>query len=125
MRRLVRFAPELIRIQGRERITPLHYAAEVEEIDFLAEFLLKCPASIEDVTLCCETALHIAVKNGKLRAFKVLFGWLKRTNNRREILNWGDEDGNTVLHVAASTNQTEVHFLTFFFLFLIDNKMHI
>ncbi|XP_027122196.1 ankyrin repeat-containing protein BDA1-like [Coffea arabica] len=93
--------------RGRERITPLHYAAEVEEIDFLAEFLRKCPASIEDVTLCCETAEHIAMKNGKLRAFKVLFGWLKRTN-RKEILNWGDEDGNTVLHVTASTNQTEV-----------------
>ncbi|XP_020878618.1 uncharacterized protein LOC110227698 [Arabidopsis lyrata subsp. lyrata] len=40
-------------------------------------------------------------------AFKVLLGWIKRVN-RKEILDWKDEDGNTVFHIAASINQTEV-----------------
>ncbi|CAG7866891.1 unnamed protein product [Brassica rapa] len=39
-------------------------------------------------------------------AFKVLLGWLRRVN-REEILDWKDEDGNTVFHIAASMNQTE------------------
>ena len=40
-------------------------------------------------------------------AFKVLLGWLRRVN-REEILDWKDEDGNTIFHIAASMNQTEV-----------------
>ncbi|KFK26765.1 hypothetical protein AALP_AA8G290800 [Arabis alpina] len=61
----------------------------------------------EDLTIKCETVVHVAVKNHQNEAFKVLLGWLKR-ENREEILDWKDEDGNTVFHIAASTNQTEV-----------------
>ncbi|CAH2056845.1 unnamed protein product [Thlaspi arvense] len=71
-RQLVKFDIELIRVKGRERITPLHYVAETDNIDLLAEFLYACPASIEDLNIRNETALHIAVKNFRLRAFKVL-----------------------------------------------------
>ncbi|XAR70540.1 hypothetical protein NMG60_11027428, partial [Bertholletia excelsa] len=106
-RQLVKFDIELIRVKGRERITPLHYVAETDNIDLLAEFLYACPASIEDLNIRNETALHIAVKNFRLRAFKVLLGWLLKTL-RREVLNWRDEDGNTALHIAVATDQTQV-----------------
>nr|XP_009801876.1 PREDICTED: uncharacterized protein LOC104247534 [Nicotiana sylvestris] len=105
--RLVQFDPDLIRVQGKERITPLHYVAETDDVEFLAEFLLACPASIEDLTIRDETAVHTAVKNSNERAFKVLLGWLQRTENL-DILDWKDEAGNTVLHIAASTNQPQV-----------------
>ncbi|KAL3742350.1 hypothetical protein ACJRO7_017770 [Eucalyptus globulus] len=104
VRALMNFDPELIQVCGRGRITPLHYVAEKEgdeELELLAEFLCACKSSIEDLTSRCETAVHIAVKNHNLKAFKVLFGWLKRVY-LTEILNWKDEDGNTVMHIAVS-----------------------
>ncbi|XP_039166724.1 ankyrin repeat-containing protein BDA1-like [Eucalyptus grandis] len=94
VRALITLNPELIR-------------ENVELLDLLAEFLSACKSSIEDLTSQCETAVHIAVKNYNIKAFKVLFGWLKRTY-MTEILDWKDQDGNNVLHIAASQNQPEV-----------------
>ncbi|ESQ38456.1 hypothetical protein EUTSA_v10028682mg [Eutrema salsugineum] len=97
----------LVSIKGIGGNTPLHHVAQLGDAELLSEFLFACPSSIEDLTTKCETAVHIAVKNQQLLAFKVLYGWVKR-ENRKEILDWKDEDGNTVFHIAASMNQTEV-----------------
>ncbi|KAK4338186.1 hypothetical protein RND71_042673 [Anisodus tanguticus] len=107
VKRLIKHDPQLIRVQGRERITPLHYIAETENINLLGEFLYACPASINDLTLRGETALHVAVKTSKLNCVLVLVEWLQRTNNR-EILKLKDENGNTVLHTDVSTNQLQI-----------------
>ncbi|CAF2042930.1 unnamed protein product [Brassica rapa subsp. trilocularis] len=96
VRGFVALDSSLVRIKGRRRITPLHHI--------------------------CETALHIAVENQQLMAFKVLLGWLKRAN-RKEILDWKDEDGNTIFHIAASINQTEVKCLSYFIKFLLSPKI--
>ncbi|GMQ06893.1 hypothetical protein CsSME_00051313 [Camellia sinensis var. sinensis] len=104
---LINFDKELIRVKGRESFTPLHYVAENGDVDLLAEFLLACPESIMDRTIRAETALHIAVKNSKLEACKVLLGWLRRSLNL-QLLNSKDEKGNTVLHIAVSNSQTEI-----------------
>ncbi|KAF5936511.1 hypothetical protein HYC85_027640 [Camellia sinensis] len=106
IRRLINFDKELIRVKGRESFTPLHYVAEKGDIDLLAEFLLACQESIMDRTIRDETALHIAVKNSKLEACKVLLGWLRRSLNQK-LLNSKDEKGNTVLDIAVSNSQTE------------------
>ncbi|KAL5750815.1 hypothetical protein ACOSP7_025418 [Xanthoceras sorbifolium] len=98
---------EFVRVKAKGRITPVHYLAKTENIDLLAEFLSACPSSIEDLTVQCETAVHVAVKNKRYGAFKVLLGWLRRVN-KEEILKWKDGDGNTVFHIATSTNQPEV-----------------
>ncbi|THG23482.1 hypothetical protein TEA_008413 [Camellia sinensis var. sinensis] len=98
---------ELIRVKGRESFTPLHYVAEKGDIDLLAEFLLACPESIMDRTIRAETALHIAVKNSKLEACKVLLGWLRRSLNL-QLLNSEDEKGNTVQHIAVSNSEIEL-----------------
>ncbi|CAN6878521.1 unnamed protein product [Brassica oleracea] len=97
----------LVSIKGRGRITPLHYVAQLGNEELLSEFLFACPSSVEDLTIKCETAVHVAVKSQQFMAFKVLLGWVRRVN-REEILDWKDEDGNTVFHIAASMNQTEV-----------------
>ncbi|KAL2544187.1 Ankyrin repeat family protein [Forsythia ovata] len=104
---LIRYDPNLIRVQGRVGITPLHYVVEMENIDLLIRFLLECPSSIKDLTVRFETAVHIAVRKRNITAFKVLFGWIQRTDNTA-VLTWRDEEGNTLLHVAALTNQLEV-----------------
>ncbi|KAK3013369.1 hypothetical protein RJ639_010160 [Escallonia herrerae] len=106
VRQLVKFYPELIRVRGKERLTPLHYVAEKDEVDLLAQFLVACPASIKDVTIRGETALHIVVRTGKTRAFQDILGWLRRTG-KDDVLNCRDENRNKVLHVAALTNQPQ------------------
>ncbi|KAF8031679.1 hypothetical protein BT93_D0790 [Corymbia citriodora subsp. variegata] len=101
---------KLIRVPGRCGITPLHYIATKEgedEAELLAEFLCTCKSSIEDLMSKCETAAHVAVKNHSVKALKVLVGWLKQVN-LTEILNWKDQDGNTVLHIAVSKIQPEI-----------------
>ncbi|KAK3433585.1 hypothetical protein EUGRSUZ_L00111 [Eucalyptus grandis] len=107
---------KLIRVRGRGRITPLHFVAgkrgksEKENMDLLellVEFLSACKSSIEDLTSQCKTAVHVAVRTGNIGAFKVLLGWLKRAR-LTQILNWKDQDGNTVLHIAAFERKSKV-----------------
>ncbi|KAL2489676.1 ankyrin [Forsythia ovata] len=97
-KRLVKHASELIHVQGREPITPLHYAAEINNVELLAEFLVSTPESIKNLTV------HVAVRNRCAYPFGVLLGWIQRTNYK-EILNWKNEEGNTVLHPQANPSQ--------------------
>ncbi|XP_039166727.1 ankyrin repeat-containing protein BDA1 [Eucalyptus grandis] len=109
-RALMTLDPEVIRVRGREGYTPLHFVAgEIMEAqeelqELLAEFLSTCKSSIEDLTNQCETAVHIAVKKGNTKALEILLGWLKRVHLTK-ILNWKDQNGNTVLHIAVSGQQ--------------------
>ncbi|KAF2315125.1 hypothetical protein GH714_038200 [Hevea brasiliensis] len=104
---LMRIDSELIRLRGKDGITPLHYVAEMGDVVLLSKFLRSCPSSIHDLTVHCQTAVHIAVKKKKLAAFEFLFGWLHR-RNMEEILNWKDDEGNTVLHIAVQENEPRV-----------------
>ncbi|XP_019451893.1 PREDICTED: ankyrin-2 [Lupinus angustifolius] len=110
---LVDINKELVRVKGREGVTPLHFVSQCGDIDLLANFLLACPNSIEDVNVRSETALHIAVKNKQHEALEVLVGWLKRSSQRgamqleKTTLNWKDESGNTVLHISALLNDSQ------------------
>ncbi|PON51980.1 Transmembrane protein [Parasponia andersonii] len=105
--RLLDFDRGLVRIQGREGFTPLHFAAKEGIVDLLAQLLVACPDSVEDLTIRKETALHVAAKNNRLEALEVLLGWLDYVG-KKMILDWTDDEGNNVLHIAASRNQTEM-----------------
>ena len=112
---LLRHNADLVRVKGRECMTPLHYAATTNDhLALLEIFLSVCPDSITDVTTQNETALHIALKYNKLEAFKFLVGWLLRKwPSRSEILELKDVEGKTILHIAVSNNQTEANSLSF------------
>ncbi|XP_020419169.1 ankyrin repeat-containing protein BDA1 [Prunus persica] len=103
----------LVRVSGREGMTPLHYVAKEGNIELLLVFLSTCPKSFEDVTIRNETALHIALKNGKVEAFELLVRWLTHAcyegvhQLEKRILNWKDDKGNTLLHIATIRNQPE------------------
>ena len=115
VRQLLHHNADLIRVKGRECMTPLHYAATTDDhLDLLHKFLSVCPDSITDVTARNETALHIALKYNKLEAFKFLVGWLRwEWPHWDKILRWKDVEGNTILHIAVSINQTQASPLLF------------
>ncbi|XP_058766577.1 ankyrin repeat-containing protein BDA1-like [Vicia villosa] len=105
--RFVGMNKDLVRIKGREGLTPLHFASQIGEVDLLAEFMAVCPDSIEDVNVRGETALHIAVKNNNYEALYLLVYFLRENTKRGarrleyKILNWKDEDDNTILHILV------------------------
>ncbi|KAJ8760734.1 hypothetical protein K2173_017840 [Erythroxylum novogranatense] len=107
VRRFIDVDSKLVRIEGRNGLTPLHHTAKHGMLDLLAEFLVTCPRSIEDLTVHKETALHIAAKNDRLEAVEVLVGWLEHAG-RNNILDWTDDEGNTLLHIASQRNQLKV-----------------
>ncbi|KAG5032755.1 hypothetical protein AAZX31_06G225400 [Glycine max] len=111
--RLVEMNKDLVRVKGREGFTPLHLASQENKTELLDKFLKACPDSIEDVTARSETALHIAVKHGHHETLQVLLRWLMRNSRKdsqkfiRTMLDWKDQKGNTVLHVAALYDHIE------------------
>ncbi|XP_039038949.1 ankyrin repeat-containing protein BDA1-like [Hibiscus syriacus] len=99
----------LVRVRGRKSKTPLHYVSKVANQDFfLDRFLEACPDSILDVTTQNSTALHIAVENRRLDVLQVLLRTLMKTAYHREVVNRKDENGNTALHIAASSNEAQM-----------------
>ncbi|XP_031282418.1 ankyrin repeat-containing protein BDA1-like [Pistacia vera] len=63
---LIQIDSELVRVKSRGMVTPLHYAAQLNDISNLAEFLYVCPSSIQDLTVKCETVVHVAIKKREL-----------------------------------------------------------
>ncbi|KAK9204183.1 hypothetical protein WN943_014441 [Citrus x changshan-huyou] len=104
--RLIDVDRNLVRVQGREGVTPLHYVAEKGNVDLLCKFLAACPESILQVTIRKETALHVAAKNDKLEVLEVMLGWL-RFVNKDDILNWKDDECNTLLHISISRSHIQ------------------
>ncbi|RDX66381.1 Ankyrin repeat-containing protein BDA1, partial [Mucuna pruriens] len=108
---LVHNDKDLIRTKGREDFTPLHFASQLGKVDLLTKFLQVCPDSIIDVTDKNETALHVALKYQQIEALEFLVRWVKTVPSidlEETILNWKDEAGNTILHIAASNNDRKV-----------------
>ncbi|XP_024045580.1 ankyrin-1 [Citrus clementina] len=105
--RLIDVDRNLVRVQGREGVTPLHYVAEKGNVDLLCKFLAACPESILQVTIRKETALHVAAKNDKLEVLEVMLGWL-RFVNKDDILNWKDDECNTLLHISISRSHIQI-----------------
>ncbi|XVE50778.1 hypothetical protein DITRI_Ditri01bG0190400 [Diplodiscus trichospermus] len=127
VRVLVNADKDLVRVKGREGMTPLHQVAtplhqeatplhQAANLELLAEFLRACPRSIKEVNIRGETALHVAAKGNMVKALQILVNWLRRNHHKYgdvwedEILNSEDNDGNTVLHLASRNNNPEAQF---------------
>lgn len=125
VQRFIDVNKELVRVKDRKGITPLHFVSHSGDIDMIVIFLTACPDSIQDVTVRGETALHVAAKNNQYEALEVLVGWLKRNHLKgaihleNTILNWKDAEGNTILHISALLNNSQMLEL------LIDSGMYL
>ncbi|XP_022748012.1 ankyrin repeat-containing protein BDA1-like [Durio zibethinus] len=107
----------LLRVKAREGMTPFHYVVEKGNLNLIKQFLEISPECTIDLTVKGETALHIALKEDRVEALVYIVHWLHRrcfqyVENAeywpRKVLNWGDLEGNTVLHVAAKRNESQV-----------------
>ncbi|PON99753.1 Transmembrane protein [Trema orientale] len=97
----------ICRLKGRDGRTALHYAAMSGKLDVMDELISSSKECVKDLTALGETALHLALKYYKFQAFRNLIEWLPKLG-LEEIVNWGDKDGNTVLHLAVARKQHEI-----------------
>ncbi|KAE8701548.1 hypothetical protein F3Y22_tig00110546pilonHSYRG00053 [Hibiscus syriacus] len=114
--RLLKIDKDLVRVKGWEGMTPFHdvvTSGNRRNSGLLVNFLEACPECIQDVTVRDETAFHLALKEDRFEAFSILIGWLQRTRRtqgsvlsfEKKLVNWKDDEGNTLLHIAAKNKQ--------------------
>ncbi|KAK8559086.1 hypothetical protein V6N13_098680 [Hibiscus sabdariffa] len=105
---------ELLKIDGHHQLcrrkdekgrVPLHLAVIKERHGVVDALIMACPDSIREITDKRETILHLSVKSEN--GCKLL-GRLLQGVKVKEMLNWKDDEGNTVLHLAALRKQHEV-----------------
>lgn len=102
---------DLCQLQGNDNTIPLHSAIVKGRVEVIRALVSACPDSITVLTARGESCFHLAVKNKRFRALKVLCE-LVVIQGAEEILNHKDGQGNTILHLATSTKQYQVsHFL--------------
>ncbi|KAH7840710.1 hypothetical protein Vadar_020528 [Vaccinium darrowii] len=89
--------------QGR---IPLHLAAMKGRVEVIIALLQAQPGSIHETLGKGETVLHLCVKYYRLEALETLFQYLQSCNNM-DFLLIGDDDGNTILHLAVGLKQME------------------
>uniref|UniRef100_A0A0D3DNW6 PGG domain-containing protein n=1 Tax=Brassica oleracea var. oleracea TaxID=109376 RepID=A0A0D3DNW6_BRAOL len=81
-------------------LSPLHLAVLRGSVVILEEFLNTAPLSFYSLTPSKESVFHLAARNNNMDAF--VFMAESVGINSQILLQQTDEDGNTVLHVAAS-----------------------
>ena len=111
---LMENAKDLVRVKGKKGETPLHYVISREEnhqLQLLTRLIEDCPESIRDVTTEKQTALHIAVRNNKEGALKILCKMLRKTDYCQDVVNQKDRNGDTALHIAVRDNLPEVRLI--------------
>lgn len=78
-----------------------------ERVKVIEELLQAEPNSIHEKLGKGGSVLHLCVKYNKLEALKTVVTYSQR-NHMDNLLNSRDDDGNTVLHLAAHLRQINV-----------------
>ncbi|KAL5198246.1 hypothetical protein ABZP36_001758 [Zizania latifolia] len=101
VRTLLKHKEDLAHVRNNADQSALHVAAYYGSTAAAAELLRHCPDAAEMLDNYGQNALHIAVSSGKVDAFKCLLKHVRPA----EVVNRGDKDGNTPLHLAAKLSR--------------------
>lgn len=107
VKEFLKLGSHLCLVKGKEKRIPLHSAVAKGRTEVVRELLLACLYSITLVTARGETCFHLAVKSNRFETFEALCGHVIAFE-KEDVLNMKDEQGNTVLHIAAARKQYEV-----------------
>ncbi|KAG6721308.1 hypothetical protein I3842_03G107700 [Carya illinoinensis] len=88
-------------VSDQEGRIPLHLAAMRGHVEVIKELLIAHPGSISRVNLYGDNVLHLCVRYNCLDALKLLV----ESVNDEDFVNSKDNDGNSVLHLAAMLGQ--------------------
>lgn len=105
VKELLSFIPDVCFVLDSDGRSPLHHTAIKGRAKVLTELVRVKPEATRVLTGRGETGLHLCVKYNRLEALKVLVESMDREDG---IMNWKDDDGNTVLHLAVAKKQIEV-----------------
>ncbi|XWS07816.1 hypothetical protein CRYUN_Cryun41cG0023300 [Craigia yunnanensis] len=98
--------PSFARKLNQEGLSPIHLAVEKGH----TELVLNLMENAKDLVRVKggRTALHIAVRNNKEEALKILCTMLRKSDYCQDVVNQKDRYGDTALHIAARDNQHEM-----------------
>lgn len=83
--------------------SPLLIAAEFGVMEMVEEILYAFPTAIRDEDVDKKNVVMLAVENGRKNIFNLLSE--KYTTHHRSMLEKADKNGNTVIHLAATTRK--------------------
>lgn len=101
---LVSINPEMCLVGDRDGRNPLHIAAIKGHVNVLRELVQARPQAARILMDRGETILHVCVRYNQLESMK----FLVETMNDHEFVNFKDDDGNSILHLAVADKQVEV-----------------
>lgn len=104
VKELLRSNPDICGFTDKDGRTPLLLATMKGLVDVIKELIQTKPTVIRVWVDRGETILHVCVKHNHLEALKLLVDSV--TDD--EFVYSKDDDGNTVLHLAATMKQVEV-----------------
>lgn len=102
---LLKACPEAGKVKNLDGRTPLHVAAAKGRVEVVSQLVRNKGELTRSLTDRGETAMHLCVRNGKLDALRVI---IEEIGKDKELVNWSDTDGNSVLHIAVAKKNLEV-----------------
>ncbi|KAL0329675.1 UNVERIFIED_CONTAM: hypothetical protein Sradi_4954200 [Sesamum radiatum] len=97
---------ELCMKKDRDGRTALHFAVVHGKIDVVDVLFVHCPEAAREVTFHQESVLHLAVKHYQHEVLMFLIDQ-KLGSLVEDLLNMGDWEGNTILHLATANKQLQ------------------
>ncbi|CAH8359011.1 unnamed protein product [Eruca vesicaria subsp. sativa] len=94
-------------LKDKDDLIPLHLAVQRGRVEVIKLLVSSFPESLRKVTASLETPLHVAVNNNQVEATKLLLEEIKKHNMSEWIVNMGNREGNSVLHLATLGKQLQ------------------
>lgn len=106
VKELVLVNPDMCFVLDHDGRSPLHLAAIKGRVEVSTELIGAKPEAARVLTGRGETCLHLCVNYNRFDVLKALVGRLKKEID--QFVNWKDQNGNTILHLAVAKKQIEI-----------------